>query len=137
MRKNVVLLLALLGSIPSAFAEPCGNIDWIGICEDDVIKFCSDDESENGELQIEDCKTQTGTDGQPKHCVLYPAPDGWMCEDQSVTSCGEVSYEGICNGSNVQYCDLDKGLVTESCSQGCEYIDQQGHRPGRSLFNPG
>lgn len=92
----------------------CGAIDFDGICEGDVVNWCSNDT-----LQTKDCSTT----GQRCEAQASCGVDGaWCCGDVvgENTECQAVGIAGECtDSSTMRWCANDE-FITLSCPENYE-----------------
>jgi hypothetical protein len=86
----------------SGFMEDCGEITEIGICDGDTAIWCESDA-----LTTVDCSASgriCGDDGTGRNrCIDVPSP------------CGDVTYEGHCDGNTAIWCESD-ALMSLDCT---------------------
>ena len=91
----------------------CGSIDYHGTCDGDVVKWC-----DSGELKTTDC-AETGNT-----CGWTGQQKGYYCV--APNACGDLTYEGKCEGTQALWCDENGESQSVDCSaQGlsCGYVD--------------
>lgn len=109
------------GKVPTkpVGTDSCMGIDWNGVCEGSVEKYCL-----AGELKTRDCTT-TGQkcekQGAVSTCVGQPKP-------ATTDDCASLGYAGRCDGNTVKWCS--GGVVQQAP---CE----NGHTCGFDKCNPG
>jgi hypothetical protein len=91
----------------------CGDITYTGTCDGGVATWCS----ESGELRSEDCGSQGQTCGWVNdqignYCGGQPAGGSG---GQSDGGCGDVTYEGSCDGDTAVWCSNDGELRSLDC----------------------
>jgi agmatine deiminase len=109
----------------------CGSITYQGCCDGEVLKWC-----ENNALQTIDCSGNPscgwqasagyydcGTSGAadpsgtyPKNCGTTPPTDMGVPTDAPPTGCGNITYEGCCDGETLKYCE-NNAIQTIDCTQ--------------------
>ncbi|MBW2732818.1 MAG: agmatine deiminase family protein [Deltaproteobacteria bacterium] len=111
---------------------PCGNVNTVGCCDGSKVSFCDKGTLIDYECGVYGCGWTTSTDGSYYDCGGdgedptgdYPLqcgglPDGGITVPDAGTPipCGDVAYEGCCDGDVVRWCD--NGVVEEKiCADG-------------------
>ena len=113
--------------------EVCGNVPAEGCCEEGILKYCS-----KSSLKYIDCDSNPqcgwdsakslyncGTAGSADPAGAFPlscavvkdagGPEGGY-PDQWVDPCGDIPYQGCCEGETVKFCQSGQ-LKTLDCSQ--------------------
>lgn len=84
----------------------CDDIPPEGACTGTLLQWCGE-----GEVHSFDCartgRTCVAEAGEPGHCEETADPP---------TSCGNVDYEGVCEGDEVVYCNDDGLLERVDCA---------------------
>jgi beta-lactamase class A len=92
----------------------CGSTAYTGYCDGNAVVWC-----EGGGLHRKDCDALGRTCGYQDDAV------GYNCLESSATACGDVTYLGYCDGSNLVWCENDQ-LRRKDCSpqgEACGYQD--------------
>jgi hypothetical protein len=91
----------------------CGDLTYQGACEDDVATWC-----DSGAVKTEDCSVHGQT------CGWAGTQSGYYCVD--VSDCGELSWEGQCEGAEISWCDEAGKSQSKDCAaygMACGYVD--------------
>ena len=100
---------------PRGNARTCGTLTRTGRCRDDgVAEWCS----ASGARQQRDC----AADGL--ECAYIGDDLGFYCVE--ATACGELTYEGRCDGNTARWCAEDGTPRERNCTEReevCAYID--------------
>lgn len=91
---------------PRAPGRVCDDIPEEGACTGTLLQWCAE-----GEVHSFDC-ARTG-----RSCVAGDGDPG-RCEETSdpPPSCGDIDYEGVCEGDEVVYCNDDGILERVDCA---------------------
>ena len=91
----------------------CGDITVQGTCDGDVAVWCSDDS-----VAEYDCSVQGKTCGYVDDEVGY-----WCVSASGGSACGDIDYEGTCDGDWAVWCENDS-IQYADCSYdgGCGYV---------------
>lgn len=96
----------------------CGDITYQGECSGATVTWCN----RQGEIETRDCAAEG------RSCGWADDETGRWCVDDP---CGEVTWEGTCEGNVATWCDPEDGVVEMDCSTDglvCDWIDQEiGH----------
>ena len=99
----------------TCIASDCGTLTRTGRCRDDgVAEWCS----ASGARQQRDC----AADGL--ECAYIGDDLGFYCVE--ATACGELTYEGRCDGNTARWCAEDGTPRERNCTEReevCAYID--------------
>jgi hypothetical protein len=88
-------------------AGGCGAVDYRGSCDGDTLVWCEENVlktvacGDSGKV----CAYQDDTIGN--NCVAAPAPPA--------SGCGEVTFEGYCDGATLVWCEAEK-IETFDCA---------------------
>ncbi|MFT5430590.1 MAG: hypothetical protein ACI9OJ_001265 [Myxococcota bacterium] len=98
--------------------DPCGGITLDGECSGTTLTYCLGDE-----LKVLECADSGQVCG-------FDADAGWYecMEPPEVSACGDVTFEGACNGAVLSWCENDS-LETIDCAAAagtCEYDFDNG-----------
>ena len=87
--------------------QGCGDIDYEGVCEGNVAKWCSGDELQTWDCDDFDMNCEVDTCAGPGN--------GALCCDAVDSECERLGFDGECTGSNtLQYCS-DDVVETVTC----------------------
>jgi len=104
------------------FTEECGDVTEEGLCEDDVATWCED-----GVLVTVDCAEtgrSCGDDGSGRMRCLDAAEP-----------CGDVTWQGRCEGETAVWCE-DDALVREDCAEAGLVCGDDGSGLSRCIEDP-
>jgi hypothetical protein len=93
----------------------CGAMPAAGTCQGSTLMFCT----ESGEPRTEDCMAKG------EQCVTDEA--GARCAPAAGT-CGDIDYQGRCNGQVVEWCNEAGERETYDCAlsgQACAFLDAE------------
>jgi len=129
---------------PSHGQASCGQIDYLGVCDGDIARWCSQD----GQLMARDCMQADGTRcewidnssgyycGQPAQQQAAPADPPPNHAGQNAAppaqngACGHIDYQGACEGNTAIWCDNDEiySLDCDTSGEVCGWAgDQLGY----------
>jgi hypothetical protein len=85
-------------AVPDAPSSGCGDVTYEGYCKDSTVVWCED-----GKLKSQDCASLSLTCG-------WEAAVGFNCIQpeqaaQAGGACGNVTYQGHCDGNTVVWCE--------------------------------
>jgi hypothetical protein len=92
--------------------DPCGGVDEIGICDDNVARWC-----ESGEAKYTDCNSCDAI------CGVAMELGGALCEPDP---CRGIDYQGTCEGNVAVWCDggeLSERDCTDS-DETCQFVNE-------------
>ena len=87
----------------------CGELSYQGECDSHTARWCN-----NGAIETRDCASWGET------CGWVGNDKGFYCVDQPTpppAACGELSYQGACDGDTAHWCDNEGTIQTRDCSQ--------------------
>lgn len=87
--------------------DPCAGVTYEGMCDYDEVVWC-----ESGQLEAKSCAMGCGWDAAAGVYDCLPE------EVVVVDECGDIGYEGLCDGDELLYCD-NGSLQSQSCAFGC------------------
>jgi hypothetical protein len=93
--------------------DACGAITWEGDCSGDTLQWC-----ENGQVKTLECASSGASCGYNSAQGYYDcvqASGGGGSGGDTDTGCGNVTAEGQCSGSTLEYCS-NGSLVQADCS---------------------
>jgi hypothetical protein len=105
------------GSVPST-PSGCGDLSFSGQCDGDVLSWC-----EGGKIKTYDCAANGKTCGYQDDSVGHNCIAGAPVTQPA--GCGDVSYEGKCDGETLVWCEKDV-VMTYNCAgvgKTCGYQD--------------
>ena len=100
--------------LPPLAIDECGDVTSEGLCDLDTLLYCED-----GELVETLCAEGCGFDESAGYfdCLTAAPP---------IDECGDVTYEGICDGDNLLFCE-DGTLSSSFCDHGCGWDEGNGY----------
>ncbi len=96
----------------------CGDVTYQGLCDGAVATWC-----DGGSLRTRDC-TSWG-----QSCDWAGAEKGYYCVDAPAPSCGDLTYEGVCEGAVAKWCD-DGTVQTRDCADYGQACGWHSHEKG-------
>ncbi|MBO4350575.1 MAG: hypothetical protein J6A01_06505 [Proteobacteria bacterium] len=84
---------------------PCGKVDNVGVCKDNVVSYCEDEI-----LKSIECE-------EGYVCGMNTVENYYDClEKEDPNACGDVDAKGKCDNNKAIYCDADQ-LKTDECTK--------------------
>ena len=90
---------------PGAGGGACGGVTYQGECQGDSVVWC-----EAGAIKTVDCAARG------KSCAWESDAVGYNCLEQPTSGCGNVTYQGQCEGALLTWCE-GEALKSVDCAE--------------------